>query len=155
MLCDLGLENFDTTRVGYASAKAAFAEVRHLGRLDPQVRSTRLRRPEPLTVQITITVHASSAREAAELATTILRSAVHATGGNTAGWNELMAVVVAAPRPPGRRARRTRSAGPTSPGARFPSWDACSAAARARSASVAPLPPIHDTGPAHELIDLR
>lgn len=139
--CELGLENYDRPRVGYAAARAAFAEVRQLGRSDRRVRSTRFGRPDRLTARISITLVASSPWEAFDLARAILRTAVHSNGGSTAGWELL--------RPDVRHG----------PGTSFPSWAECAVAARARSMPHESLPPLRasssELGGAPQLIDLR
>ena len=155
VVCDLSLQNFDDRRAGYAAAKGAYAEVRRLGRLDQRIRSTRMRRNEPLVVQIAITVEATTPREAFDHCGTILRSALHAIGGSTAGWERLRPQVRRAP----TSARRRWGRPVPSPAAPLwepsPDWAACSAAAQRAATASRPLPPLVTTAGGDVVIDLR
>ncbi len=55
---------------------------------------------------MTITVEAPSAVHAVELAGTVLRTGIHASGGNTSGWDDIRCDLRSAPRRATRRGRR-------------------------------------------------
>ena len=152
VVCDLSLQNFDDRRAGYATAKDAYAEVR---RLDLRIRSTRMRRVEPLVVQIAMTVEATAPQHAADLCGTVLRSALHAIGGTTAGWERLRPQVQRASVPPRRRWGRQVPA-PTAPLWEPPAdWAARSAAAHRAAVASRPLPPLVTPSCGEVVIDLR
>jgi hypothetical protein len=162
VVCDLGVQHFDSTRVGVAVARAAYGEIRRLGSTDERVRSTRWRRSSRQTVQLTITVRASDAHRAFEVAGGLLRTGIHAVGGSTAGWEQLhpqLQVLSAAPqrrrsgRRSGRRGRAAELAALPSP----PTWGEWSATARRRLERGPVLPPISSASgpPLQRVIDLR
>jgi hypothetical protein len=152
VVCDLSLHSFDDPGVGHARAHDACAEVRRLGRFDDRVRNTRIRCTGPLDVQVEWTVRAAGPSEALELCSVILRSALHAAGNSTAGWELIHPRVQL-----GSRHRRRRSAATAAhrPTVGMPDWAALSAAAQQRMALVPALPPLAAAGSGDTLIDLR
>ncbi len=158
VVCDLGVQHFDSPRAGIAMARAAYGEMRRLGTTDERVRSTRWRRSSRQTVQLTITVRAHDAHRAFEVAGGLLRTGIHAVGGSTAGWEQLhpqLHVISAAPqrRRSGRRGRAAEMAALPSP----PTWADWSATARRRMERGPVLPPISSScgPPLPQVIDLR
>jgi hypothetical protein len=154
VVCDLGVQHFDSPRAGIAMARAAYGEMRRLGTTDERVRSTRWRRSGRQTVQLTITVRAPDEHRAFELAGGLLRTGIHAVGGSTAGWEQLH-VISAAPqrRRSGRGGRDPELAALPSP----PTWGDWSATARRRMERGPVLPPISSScgPPLQRVIDLR
>lgn len=157
VVCDLGVQHFDSPRAGIAMARAAYGEMRRLGTADERVRSTRWRRAGRRTVQLTITVRATDAHRAFEVAGGLLRTGIHAVGGSTTGWErlhpELHVVNAAAPqrRRSGRRGHVLETT-PRAAGAR--SWEDWSTLAGRRVERGSLLPPIGSaTDPL--VIDLR
>jgi hypothetical protein len=153
VVCDLSYQGFDEARLGLAAARAAAGEVRRLGRRDPTVRSVRSRRRGSQVVEVRLTLDARSSREAFDVASAILRTALHGLGACTAGWESIQ------PRIGVARARRggpaDRSGMPLwQPPA---DWAAHAAAARRVTALAATLPPLsaiaQDATPT--VIDLR
>lgn len=154
--CDLGLQHFDSPRVAASMARAAYGEVRRLGRRDERVRATEWSRRDRYTVRVTVTVDAPDARAAYEVASGLLRTGIHTIGGSTAGWETL--------RPDWRVSHEPghRAAGPDAVDPR-PTWATRTAAARRRLDSLPQLPPLsavthHATGHASStpsVIDLR
>jgi hypothetical protein len=158
VVCDLGVQHFDSPRAGVAMARAAYGEMRRLGTIDERVRSTRWRRATRETIQLTITVRATDARGAFEVASGLLRTGIHAVGGSTSGWEQLhpeLQVIGAVPqrRRSGRRAHAADLAALPTP----PTWAQWSAAARRRMERGPVLPPLASPcGPARRpVIDLR
>lgn len=157
VVCDLGVQHFDSRREGIAMARAAYGEMRRLGTTDERVRSTRWRRSSRQTVQLTITVRAHDAHRALELAGGLLRTGIHAVGGSTAGWEQLhpeLHLINAAP--PRRRSARRGPAQLTALPA-TPTWGEWSATARRRMERGPVLPPISSAygPPLPRVIDLR
>ncbi len=154
VVCDLGVQHFDSPRTGVAMARAAYGEMRRLGVADERVRSTRWRRSARHTVELTITVRVTDARQAFEVAGGLLRTGIHAVGGSTAGWELLRPELHVATRR-GRRggARATEPAALPPP----PDWSQWSAASRRRMERAPVLPPLGATCglPLPGVIDLR
>ena len=111
-----------------------------------------MRRTGPLTLQVAWSIRAVGTSEAIELCSVILRSALHAVGNSTAGWELLRPQVL-----PGPRRRRRSDAATTvgRPTDGVPDWAALSAAAQRRMALVPALPPLVATGSGQTTIDLR
>jgi len=180
VVCALDLQHYDDPRDGYRSAKRALTELRRLGKLDDTVRSTRLRRTEPLTVELCVVVDAATASAAFEHCNAMLRAAVHASGGMTAGWDQVdLEVDTDMTR---RRRSRTRRASivrqsvtqqsgaqqsgaqqtrqvvahlpGTSDGVTVADWAAAAEAARLRGAIPDSLPPLSWL-PSDAVVDLR
>lgn len=133
--CDLGLQHFDSPRVAASMARAAYGEVRRLGRRDERVRGTEWSRRDRYTVRVSVTVDAPDARAAYEVASGLLRTGIHTIGGSTAGWETL--------RPdwrvshdPGHRAVGPERLAPP------PTWATRTDAARRRLESLPQLPPL-------------
>lgn len=158
VVCDLGVQHFDSPRAGIAMARAAYGEMRRLGTTDERVRSTRWRRSSRETVQLTITVRAHDAHRAFEVAGGLLRTGIHAVGGSTAGWEQLHPRVE--PEHRARRGPRRRVPVPES-GASLAShrtWDDWSSLAQRRVERGAQLPAFGgqpDTAADPIVIDLR
>ena len=157
--CDLSLHQFDDARAGYAAAGGTFAEVQRLGRLDERVHATRMLRGPQLTVEISITVEASSWSEAFEVSRGLLRTAVHTIGGRTAGWEQLRPRVMPDATRSQRwrrrvrdRARRPAMALPATPAS---DWESVTAATRSRGMAPSWLPPLRDAEGRDLVIDLR
>lgn len=149
VVCDLGLENFDRPRAGYRAAKGAFAEVERLARLDHRVRSARMRRRGRRTVSVSLTVRAGAPWEAFDVCSAILRAAIHANGGSTAGWDLLCPQMQP-------DARRGRAKAPREVPAQAPSsWSGLSAAADRTARTSPPLPPLVASIPDELVVDLR
>ncbi|MCB1270610.1 MAG: hypothetical protein KDB31_04255, partial [Microthrixaceae bacterium] len=87
--CDLGLDRFDDLADGVAMARSVHREVRRLRGAHSAIRSTRIRRRARTVVEISVTLTAESTTEAFDLGASAIRSAIHAAGGNTAGWEGL------------------------------------------------------------------
>ena len=158
VVCDLGVQQFDSPRAGFAMARAAYGEMRRLGSADDRVRSTRWRRAGRQAVQLTITVRAPDARRAFEVAGGLLRTGIHAAGGGTVGWEQLhpeLQVISAAPqrRRSGPRAHAADLAALPTP----PTWAQWSAAARRHMERGPVLPPLAPAcgPPRPQVIDLR
>ncbi len=154
VVCDLGVQHFDSPRAGVAMARAAYGEMRRLGVADERVRSTRWRRSARLSVELTITVRATDARQAFEVAGGLLRTGIHVVGGNTAGWEQLRPEVhVATQRGRRRRARGLEPAALPPP----PDWSQWSTAALRRMERAPALPPLGAAcgAPSSPVIDLR
>jgi hypothetical protein len=153
VVCDLSLHSFDDPGAGLARANSAFTEMQRLAIFDARVRSTRIRRRTPLDVQVAWTVDAAGAREAFDLCGVILRTALHASGNSTAGWELIHPRVVTSS---GRRRHWRRAAAASiQPCTTTPDWASLSAAAQRRMALVPALPPLLAPGPGEALIDLR
>jgi hypothetical protein len=155
--CALDLQYFDDPRVGYRTARQAHAELRRLGKLDDAVRATRRRRTDELTVELSVTVDAATASEAFARCSSMLRSAVHATGGSTAGWDQLdLSVETEQSRRRGSH-RRASGAQLTRPGTvtTIAEWTAATEAARRRGAPPASLPPLSWAPSTDAVVDLR
>jgi hypothetical protein len=148
--CDFGLQHFDRPRAGAVAARLMFAEVRRLGRLDDRVGATRMRRTGTSVVSISVVVDAPSSWEAFDLGRAILRTAVHATGGATVGWENLRPQIQT---PTTRRWGRFPTEGTTAAQGP-PDWAAHAATARRHSAAVPTLPPLQRSD-ADRVIDLR
>jgi hypothetical protein len=154
--CDLGLQHFDSPRVAASMARAAYGEVRRLGRRDERVRATEWTRRDRDTVRVTVTVDAPDARAAYEVASGLLRTGIHTIGGSTAGWETLRPDWQVRHDPGHRTVGAERLAPP-------PTWATRTAAARRRLESLPQLPPLsavtrHATGHASgmpSVIDLR
>lgn len=136
---ELGLRTFDDRRAGRKLVARTMRELKALRAVDPRIESVRAPRrlgPGADSVEITVTVRAVSPWAAYEIGAAAVRTAIHAAGGATAGWERSCPRVLDAagwPRPA--------------------TWDQWSAKA-ARSATLAsPLPPFGM--PADVLIDLR
>lgn len=156
--CDLSLENYDDPRAGFVAASGAFAEVRRLGLMDERVHATRMRRGSELTVEISITVRATTHSEAFDLCRAILRTAVHANGGNTAGWEHLQPEIRSAPatrRDRWRLRRRRRPQPVVLPAPPAQDWATLSQTVRARGSAPAWLPPLAPGAVGELVIDLR
>ena len=93
VVCELDLDHFDDARLGHRTAKRAHTELRRLARRDWRIDSTRLRRHGRRSVEISVTVAAMTSNDALDHCQALLRTAVHATGGSTQGWEQLCATV--------------------------------------------------------------
>jgi hypothetical protein len=148
--CDFSLEHFEHPRAGVAVAREVHAEARRLGRADDRVRTTRLRRTATTVVTISVELTAPTPWAAFDLGAAILRTAVHASGGTTAGWEQLRPHVL-----PAASRRRARSG--VRPPVRLDApgdWGSFSAAARQRIAALPALPPLRVPS-TDTVIDLR
>ncbi|MDQ2677314.1 MAG: hypothetical protein M3Y51_01120 [Actinomycetota bacterium] len=115
VVCELDLANFDDVRVGHRTAKRAHTELRRLARRDGRIASTRFRRAGRSSVEISVTVAASTSDDAFDHCHAMLRTAVHATGGSTHGWEALCSQIRSStPTPDGTR--RAGAAPSTAPG---------------------------------------
>lgn len=142
--CELDLQHYDRPRVGYRHARRAHAELRRLGRFDDGVRATRLRRKAPLTAELSVVIDASTTTEAFARCNAMLRSAVHASGGRTAGWERLDLEVDIDERPGCLR---------SAPSAH--NWAIATDIARRRGAVPSTLPPLSWMPDTDVVVDLR
>lgn len=157
VVCELGLEHYDDPRHGYRDARRAFQELRRLARFDHRVRSTRLRRSDRSTVEISVVVDARQPEEAYDRCNAMLRTAVHAAGSGTAGWERMQPAFR-----PGTDRRRGRRGTPDIhlvPERRqrvepVRDWASATASARRLGAPPASLPPLAWM-PGDGVIDLR
>ena len=150
--CDLGLDRFDDLADGVAMARSVHREVRRLRGAHSAIRSTRIRRRARTVVEISVTLTAESTTEAFDLGASAIRSAIHAAGGNTAGWEGLRPRVAGTPT---RRRRRRRGSTLREPVVfEFPSWAEISRDAQRRSAAAPVLPPLQGLS-APAVVDLR
>ncbi len=177
VVCELDLGSFDDARVGHRTAKRAHAELRRLARRDGRIDSTRFRRNGRRSVEISLTVAATTSHDAFDHCHAMLRTAVHATGGSTRGWDHLCSEIRAAGPTAGpargteELAARLAPSAPTwadlgapgrLPGARpertvaaAPGWAAATETAQRRGAAPDWLPPL-GWGPVRQtVIDLR
>lgn len=158
VVCELGLQHYDDPRGGYRDARRAFQELRRLARYDHRIRSTRLRRSARSTVEISVIVEARHPEEAYDRCQAMLRTAVHAAGSGTAGWERMQPALRPGPEP-----RRRRGRPPTAihlvPEQRqriepVRDWASAAASARRLGAPPASLPPL-TWMPGNGVIDLR
>lgn len=155
VVSELSLHGFDEPLVGRALAVDAFDELQRLTQSDLRLRRTRMRRTGPLIVQVTSTVTAASADDAAHIFAASLRSAIHAAGGRTAHWSVPPVEMAQEQRRGRRRERRDHS-----PVRQLPEcgasddWATSSASAQATLARLPALPPLAGP-PTDELVDLR
>lgn len=137
----LGFETFDRRSDGRARARAVLAEARRIRRADHRVRSVRLRRVrgDRMGVMVDVVVRAPSGWAAYRCGSSVVRAALHAVGGTTAGWGGIEPVMIGDP-----GAWSVDGHG---------SWADASAAALRRLAAGPALPPIGLAEPA--IVDLR
>ncbi len=174
VVCELDLDHFDDARLGHRTAKRAHTELRRLARRDWRIDSTRLRRHGRRSVEISVTVAAMTSNDALDHCQALLRTAVHATGGSTQGWEQLCATVRSATPVAGTQSavlrRPSTPLAPVAPfgaggssdaavnGAAVPGWAAATATAQQRGAAPESLPPLSPSsgGPRRvTVIDLR
>lgn len=137
MSCELGFENFDDSRSGRAAARSATSELRQLARDDWRVAALRCQRRQHSTA-VKLQLRAASSSEALELTVVLLRTAVHASGGATTGWDDLHRAVAAA----AQVTHHGRDVTPLMSRYRRPeTWDEHAAAA-SRLAPAPDLPPL-------------
>jgi len=87
---ELDLSGFDTPRVARSRLRAVMAEVQRLRRADGRLVSARLLgRRDGQSSELRLTVAASSERQAFDLGSSMVRSAIHAAGDSTAGWDRI------------------------------------------------------------------
>ncbi len=154
VVCELDLTRFDDPRVARRTARRAHAELRRLARRDRRVRSTRLRRGGRERAEISVVVAAVSTNDALRHCGAMLRTAVHAVGGHTPGWDQLVARVSVGTTPPGRG--RSADLDPhVRDWADAPSWASVTATAQRRGAIPAALPPLARSSAGVAVIDLR
>lgn len=166
VVCELDLGHFDDPRLGHRTAKRAHAELRRLARRDWRIDSTRLRRNGRRSVEISVTVAAVKPNDALDHCQAVLRTAVHATGGSTHGWEHLCATVRSADPVDGTRSATLRR--PSTPLAvaaagssratsstGVPGWAAVTAIAQQRGAVPESLPPLAGARRRVTVIDLR
>ena len=158
IVADVSLRLFDDPAVGRRLVRQVIEELTGLGRADGRI--TRIKatshRGRPLSVDLGFVVSADSAIEAFDLGSAVLRTAIHAAGGATVGWERLVPqvtqIVSAADQRRQRKSKRDRR--PASVTARGDSsWSAAAANEARRAAALAPLPPF-EAAP-QQLIDLR
>ncbi len=165
VVCELDLGHFDDLRLGHRTARRAHAELRRLARRDWRIDSTRRRRSGRRSVEISVTVAAATPNDALDHCQALLRTAVHATGGSTHGWEQLCTSVRSATPVDGTQsATLGRRSTPLAPvgvgevavtGAAVPGWAAATATAQQRGAAPESLPPLSGGPRRVTVIDLR
>jgi hypothetical protein len=90
---ELDRSNFDSRAQARGLVRRVGAELRRLERLDDRLSGTGLRRIRGGSgmVEATVVVAASSEHAAVQLGVAVLRTGIHAAGGSTAGWNQVLA----------------------------------------------------------------
>ena len=155
VVCELDLGRFDDARLGQRTARRAHAELRRLARRDWRIDSTRRRRNGRHSVEISVTVAAVTSNDALDHCQALLRTAVHATGGSTQGWEHLCTTVRSATPVGGTKSATLRrppapiGAVPAVPAreplpglSAVPGWAAATATAQQRGAAPESLPPL-------------
>jgi hypothetical protein len=128
------------------------AELRRIRRADERVLSHRVRstvRPGRY-VEVRLTIDAPTEWQALQVGSSVMRSAIHAAGSATVGWEHETARVVRFARTPSTTSRPLPR-----PDRSDVTWAALSAAERHRAALVPPMPAYVRPPLAGRLIDLR
>lgn len=142
----LSVAMFDDRRDAMRLVRRVVVEARRLRSLDERLaRVVVRRRRRQSTVELSVELRASWAAGAFDFGRAVMREAVHAAGGATAGWEELRPEI-RQPRP-GRRGTPAASVGaPAGPPGPI-GWASRSAHAQRRAMEDPPLPPF--TGALH------
>ena len=127
----LGVELFDDPRQARRCLAEVMAEVHHLRNTDHRIRRARIRRIRGSKSRaVELTIAAPSGWQAFEIGSAVVRAAIHAVGGTTAGWEGLRPELSL-----GAAATPLRRPGPHA------SWAELSAAALASMPTLPPMRP--------------